>query len=308
MNRLFKHIIAGLVLVMATSAMLAQHTPLLSQYMTNGLPLNPAFAGSRDAFSVAGSMRSQWTQFDGAPKNQTFSIHAPMKNESLAFGVLLFNDEIGVTHETGIHAIGAYRVKLGQGRLSFGLSAGISNYRNNWNEVITTQHQDDVFRSGDDRYLLPNCGAGVYYYTRKYFVGLSAPFMLTSRYAGGQKYAVAHDFNAYDVLLNGGYRIKINETFYTTPSALVKYNAGAGIQTDINAVLGYRDYAEFGFSFRTGDAVIMLVKVKPTPQLTVGYSFDYTISNLNRYVNGAHEVTLMYDFKYKTKASSPRFF
>jgi type IX secretion system PorP/SprF family membrane protein len=286
----------------------AQHTPVISQYMLNGLPLNPAFTGSRDALSVVGSYRNQWTGYDGAPVNQTFGVHTPLKNDAIGVGLLLFNDHIGVSNESGVHAMASYRLRLAKGRLSFGLSGGISNFKNQWSEVITTDEGDRVFSSGNDQYVLPNFSAGIYYYTKSYYISLSSPFILSQKYKGGSDYKAQGDLKHYNILLNGGWKYNINSSFSVTPSAMLKVSPGSPMQLDINTLVGYKEVVEVGVSYRTGDAIIGLLKVHPTGQITVGYAFDYTISTLGTYTGGSHEVTLLYDFKYKANTSSPRFF
>jgi type IX secretion system PorP/SprF family membrane protein len=160
----------GLALVPLFS--MGQHEPIISQYMQNALPLNPAFAGSREAMSIAASYRNQWTGLNGAPTTQTLSLHAPTRTESIAIGGVIYHDQIGVSDRTGINATGAYLMDLGTGKLSFGLSGGLVIGKNSWSEVITTDEGDDVFESGDDNYLLPDFGTGVYYYTSKYYASL----------------------------------------------------------------------------------------------------------------------------------------
>ncbi|MFT4679084.1 MAG: type IX secretion system PorP/SprF family membrane protein [Flavobacteriales bacterium] len=298
--------IAFLFALVASCA--AQHVPVVSQYMLNGLPLNPAFTGSRDALSIAGSYRNQWTGYEGAPVNQTFGIHTPLKNDAIGVGLLLFNDHIGVSNESGVHAMASYRLKLGEGKLSFGLSGGISNYRNQWSNVVTTDSGDRVFSSGNDQYILPNFSAGMYYYTKSYYVSLSSPFILSQKYSGVNEYRASNNFSHYNILLNAGWKYNLNQNFSVIPSAMLKVGPGSPMQLDVNAMVGYKEIVEAGFSYRTGDAIIALVKMHPTGQFTVGYAFDYTISNLGTYTGVSHEVTLMYDFKYKTNISSPRFF
>lgn len=296
------------ITLLISSCCFAQHGPVISQYMLNGLPLNPAFAGSHDALSLAGSYRNQWTGFDGAPITQTFVAHMPLQNESIAGGIYLYNDQIGVSQNQGVYLNGAYRVQLGEGKLSMGLSGGFTFSKNAWSEVITTEEEDLSFVSGDAQYMLPNFGAGLYYYTSEYYISISTPAMLTASYSGGQEYSVDHDMKNYNFYINGGYRWKIDSEFSLLPSLMLRMHSGSPKQVDINLMAGYRELVEAGLSYRTGDAVVAIVKAHVNPQFCVGYAFDHTLSPLSKYNNGTHEVTLQYDFKYKTNTSNPRFF
>jgi type IX secretion system PorP/SprF family membrane protein len=57
----------------------AQQDPMVSQYMFNGLYLNPAYAGSHDYWSSTLSYRSQWVGFDGAPETFIASADGPIQ-------------------------------------------------------------------------------------------------------------------------------------------------------------------------------------------------------------------------------------
>jgi hypothetical protein len=46
---------------------------------------------------------------------------------------------------------------------------------------------------------------------------------------------------------------------------------------------------------QAGDAIIGLIGIK-TKQLHIGYSYDFTISNLISSTSGSHEISLVYEF------------
>jgi hypothetical protein len=63
--------------------------------------------------------------------------------------------------------------------------------------------------------------------------------------------------------------------------------------------------------FRTGDALGALAGINITPQLAVGYSFDWSYANTtSKYNSGSHEIMLRYDFIFNKgkKQRSPRYF
>lgn len=83
-------------------------------------------------------------------------------------------------------------------------------------------------------------------------------------------------------------------------------------QTDLGLYY-YRDPLIFGLWYRgiplvtsqAGDAIIGLVGVK-TEQLHIGYSYDFTISNLISASAGAHEISLIYEFTTFSVGSQKR--
>ena len=95
-----QHLIIILFLALAMKGF-AQQEAQYSQYMFNGLILNPAYAGSRELLSGTMLLRKQWVGMDGAPSTGTLSIHGPSRNRRSGFGLTLWNDQIGVTRRTG---------------------------------------------------------------------------------------------------------------------------------------------------------------------------------------------------------------
>ena len=57
----------------------AQYYPLFSQYLSNGMLINPAYTGSRDVLSINAMHRTQMVGFKGAPSYQSFTAHMPLK-------------------------------------------------------------------------------------------------------------------------------------------------------------------------------------------------------------------------------------
>lgn len=60
--------ISVLLALVLTVSVNAQQVPVTSQYLTNGLVINPAYAGTREALSANLSYRKQWAKINGAPR------------------------------------------------------------------------------------------------------------------------------------------------------------------------------------------------------------------------------------------------
>ena len=136
-----------LLLLLAGITCRAQYHPQYSQYMFNGLALNPAYAGSQEVLSLAALYRSsQWgNSIEGAPVTQTFSGDFPLRNPQLAFGLLVFNDKISIFRQTGAYLAYAFRVRAGKGKLSFGLQAGFDLQREDESDIHIIQRPDQLF-------------------------------------------------------------------------------------------------------------------------------------------------------------------
>ncbi|MFO7922672.1 MAG: type IX secretion system membrane protein PorP/SprF [Bacteroidales bacterium] len=285
----------------------SQHLfPVYSQYMLNGLALNPAYSGSRDVFNITLGYRNQWVGFDGAPVSQTLSAHSPMRNENIALGLFLHNEQIDVRNNTSLYLNYAYRLTIGNGRLAMGLKAGAIMRNADWTSISLHDPGDEVFSDPATQEFLPNFGFGLYYYTNSYFLGASIPFFLSdsTRNARAVSY---HDMRNYNYLLSGGLVIG-KGGFKVKPSFLVKYKEKNPLQVDANLSFIFSDLIWVGASYRLENTVVGLVKVQLSDQLRIGYTYDYSIGPLSNYNNGSHEIVLIYDFRYRVNAVNPRYF
>ena len=310
-----KKIILPLIALLFTGIMIAQQDAQYTQYMYNMSVINPAYTTDNIGFiNLGGLHRTQWVGVDGAPKSSNIFAHTPI-NDQIEVGFTLVNDNIGdVVKENNLFADFAYKLNLEEnGNLSFGLKAGVTFFDVNFNGFVL--ESGDVFTDPDfaeninQSYV--NIGAGVYYNTDKYYIGLSIPTILKAKHLNrnnGQYQGVeqAH------VFLTGGYVFEINELFKLKPAFMTKFVKGAPTTVDMTANVLYDNRLEFGVAYRFEDAVSGLVNFRVTPELRIGYAYDYTISNLGPFSSGSHEVLVLYDLDIlninKGFDKSPRFF
>lgn len=288
----------------------SQQDPMLSQYMFNGLFINPAYAGSHPYFSSSLLYRTQWVGMGGSPQTQLVAVDGPIANDKLGIGMIISHDKIGVTNQTDIYPNVAYRIKMDKNTLSFGLRAGVSHYSASVTELKYWDEGDPIYQNNIRGKWIPKFGFGAYFYSERYYVGLSIPTLLAydSNYNFGINVETA-SFLRRHYLLTGGYVFDLNENLKLKPSVLFKYVPSAPFQADINATLGIKDALWVGASFRTGDAVIGIIEYQANNRFRVGYAYDYTVTALNNYSNGTHEIMFGVDFgKEVMKSKTPRFF
>ncbi len=301
-----------LVLAIALQqALSAQQTPITSQYLTNGLIINPAYAGTRGALSANLAFRKQWARITGAPQFQNLSLHSPVnKREKVALGFVAEYLTYGVTKNVGLYGFYAYNVRVGKGKLSMGLKAGADLSNTNYNNLrFPDGNPQDPLLTGDIRYTMPNIGAGLYYFTDRFFAGLSVPSILTYVSNETNQSAVSPDFGMFKTYLLTGTLISFSEGFKLKPSVLVRYSFAEPLEVDLNANMIFADLLWVGGSYRIAEkAAVALLDLQVTPQLKLGYSFDYQLGHLNNYTSGTHEISLRYEFEYSVSATSPRYF
>lgn len=287
--------------------------PVYSQYLQNGLVINPAYTGTRGALSGFLSYRKQWMGMDtqGAPVFQSGSFHAPFKNDKVALGLLAQFMQYGYTKSTSIYASYAYHIRMAKGKLSFGLNAGADISNSDYSGIETIQ-PDAVFLTNDDPYVLPNVGAGAYYFSDKLFAGVSIPQFMSYRKTSTNNVQAYHSFSDYDFIFSGGGLITFSDFFKFKPSVLLHYSLDAAEkikQFDINGNFILADVLWVGGSWRTNEEVVVgILQLQITQQLMFGFSYDYPIGRMSSYSIGSIEFGLRYEFGSKVSAANPRYF
>jgi type IX secretion system PorP/SprF family membrane protein len=286
--------------------------PVYSQYLQNGLMINPAYAGSREALSAFLSYRMQWMGTSGAPVMQTVSLHSPLKNDRVALGLKARFMQYGATKSTSIYGIYAYHIRVGKGKLSFGLQAGADLSNTDYTNLDLIDEGDQIFITPGKPYTLPNVGAGVYYFSDRIFAGVAVPSFLSYRRTDQGAPQAYHSFDRYDFVFSAGGLITFSPVFKFKPSVLVDYsleNTEKLNQLDINGNFIIADIVWIGGSWRTSEQVVVgILQILPTPQLMIGFSYDYPVGRMNNFSKGSTEIILRYEFGSKVSAANPRYF
>ena len=297
---------------LTTGTVNAQFEPQFTQYMFNEMFINPAYAGSRKQISATAVYRNQWVGLQGAPKTQTFSMHGPLMNQKLGVGLTVINENIGVTHEFAMYGNYAYRIQAGSnGAFAMGIQAGFINHQENLSEVIINEENDQEFLYNTPHVFLPNAGFGFYYDTDRFYAGISVPRIIYNDVAGNGTSEVHSnlDFETWHYCLATGYVFPVTESIKIKPSLLAKAVQGAPMIAEFTVQSLFREIFWLGVSYRTEDSFSGLVNFQISPQFRVGYSYDYTTTELNSYNNGTHEISIGYDFSLnKKKVVTPRYF
>jgi type IX secretion system PorP/SprF family membrane protein len=295
----------------------SQQEILKSQYMFNGLFLNPAYAGSHDYAEATALYRNQWTGFEGAPKTQTLGVDGPISDGLMGLGLTVINDKIGDTRQTEVFANWSYHLMLdpeGKTKMSFGIRAGFADYNSNLSETRVFDANDPIFSQNVSNAFVPKFGAGIYFYSKLWYAGLSVPTIFAAD--KNVRFAINDNSDRYfepHTYLTAGYVFQINDDLALKPSFMMRYLSTAPLQGDINCNLLIKNSFWIGASYRTGDAIIGIIEYNIYnllgADMRIGYAYDFTTSRLNDYSNGSHELMLSFRFnKEPIKTKSPRYF
>jgi len=217
----------------------AQQDPQFTQYMYNQKIINPAYAtGDQEEVNLGALYRSQWVGIDGAPSTGSFFVHYPV-NDRIELGLSFTNDDIGnVVTENNIYADFAYILPVSeQGKLSLGLKAGVTLFDANFNGFELQSggsSTDDAFRDNVNQ-TFPNVGAGAFYYTDRFYAGLSAPNLLTTTHLENNSGVQSTGVEEIHMFLTSGYVFDLNEQIKLKPAFLLRGVRGAPLALDVTA-------------------------------------------------------------------------
>jgi type IX secretion system PorP/SprF family membrane protein len=303
MNRFILTILA----VLFPLHLLGQMFPLSDHYVYDALAINPAFAGCHDALSATISYRNQWVGFKDAPKSEILSVHTPVYNDRIGLGLLVERNSIGIFKETSLIGNYAYRMELRDGKLSLGLGFGVTLSNIAWNELVAADANDIQLMNNRASAVLPAFSLGTYYYTKKYFIGISMPLFLSYEIDKSTgKYKIGNPFSGSNYFFTGGYEVGIGHNVKLLPSLLIKYHPNIAVQVDYNAQINFKDKFWIGFGYRNRDMLVGLLQCQLNDQLRMAYSYDFDLGRVGKYINGSHEILLNYVFRYTRKVVGPR--
>lgn len=296
-----------LVLTMFSVGVYGQQESQYTQYMYNTMMFNPAYTGSREVGSFFGMFRTQWVGIKGAPTNGSISYHQPMESlRNVGLGGSIFRESIGPQNQTDLTIDFSYTLNFENSKLAFGINGSGSLFQINYDE-LTKQDQADPNLSGSESVFSPNIGAGIYWYTDKYYLGFSVPNMLETTHYNKSSVSVLK--NTQHMYLIGGYVFNLSENTKFKPAVLSKIAFGAPLQLDLSANFMFNEKFVLGAAYRWSAAVSVMAGFQISERWFAGYAYDFETTELSKYNSGSHEIFLRYELlKTYKKILSPRFF
>lgn len=302
-----------------------------TQFYANPLYHNPAFAGSNLTTRTFINYRNQWPSLGGGFRSFSVSADHYLKKAESGIGFLVFRDRAGEAplRTSGLQAMFAKRVKLGskfrmQGGVQLGLVQREANFfEYSFGDMIATEGMQrptrEILAGNPTQMFYPMVSSGVLFYSQKVWLGISAHNINRPS---------INFFQDQDRLpmrwtAVAGWRIDIdNKTFLergaisrSVVPALMLRQQGTFQQLDLGGyvnlnplVLGvwYRGVASsLGSSFTGRDAVNFLFGLKQD-NLSLGYSYDVNLSGLVPFLDGSHELSLIYEFEPDRPFQKPK--
>jgi type IX secretion system PorP/SprF family membrane protein len=296
-----------------------------SQYMFNGLYINPAYAGYREQWNMNVFYRQQWAGFPGAPKTFSAAADGTVNNKRVGLGIQLMNDQLGAQRTTALYASYAYRIPMdagGEKTLALGISGGFMQQKLNTAALDETAQNDILFMDAKRTAQMPDVRVGVYYNSERFFAGLSADNLTTSAFqkSGGLRNYVPLKPHLYFTV---GGLVPLSEEVLLKPSILLKEDFAGPTSMDINTFVLLSEKLWLGGAYRTAllnksdinksvkksGALVGIVQFFVNENLRFGYAYDQTINGTGANAHPTHEFSIGYFFASpKARMSSPRYF
>lgn len=300
-----KRVIFISFLVFTTLYSMGQQETRFTQYMFNLYEVNSAYAGSRETFSLAAIVRSQWTGIDGAPQMQSISMNTPILTKNIGIGIKIRNESAGASSSTRFSGSFAYRFRLLRGKLAFGLSVGLLNNRFNWAKAEFKDPSDQVSNSGIENTYSPTFDFAGYYFNSSFYVGFQVDNLNQSQINvlvdGSSK-----NYSHFTAII--GKAFVINEKIVFKPSALFR-STQAAQQFELNLSFLFNETLWTGITFRSDTELSIILEYNLNQKLRFGYSYDFALNSIQSHNSGSHEFFIGYDIQVKNKnMASPRYF
>jgi type IX secretion system PorP/SprF family membrane protein len=279
-----------------------------TQYFSNELIINPAFAGAQESLSLTLLHRGQWSGLEGAPSTQTLSAHSLFKNKHIGLGASIINDKIGIHRNLTFNTSYAYILQVKKDAyFSLGLQLGMNQTQSDF-AAISNQilNQNDPSISGfKESVSALTIGTGLFYRDSRFQIGLSAPNLFSSRTRLND--SISSDLNKTHYFLYSRYRVPVNRNLKLQPGLLIKYLDGLPLSMDFHLAAIINEVLLTGLSYRSFESIGLILQAKITPQLKAGYGFDYPLGSVGELSRSSHEIMLNYLFKFsRYKVKRPR--
>ena len=299
------------------SAKVKSQDASFSQFYAAPLFTSPSFAGATEGSRVVLNYRDQWSKFPRSFVTYSASVDHYIRSLKSGLGLMFYKDQAG-TGRLGTTLAGfnySYSVQINRKWTARPGLSFVYHQRNvDWNKQ---KFVDQLYHGGgsnaiqyfeDSLVNFLDFSSSALFYSNKYWIGTTFDHMLKSNQSFlGDKSDVPLKFTAF-----AGGKIDINKrlgrfneesfTINILYQRQAKYNqlVTGGYWYKAPLVLGvwYRGIpfiknSQYNVSYR--DAAIFLVGYK-TQIISVGYSYDFTISNLMGDTGGSHEVSVIYEF------------
>ncbi len=288
-----KKYILNILFVFSCLSIFGQQQGLFTNYFLNDYYFNPATAGSKEVSIANFSYKNQWVGFEGSPEIIMGNISGSIKNEGkMGYGVTVISDKIGFTNNLSILITYAHHVKINDKlKLGLGLQTG---YLQNTVKLYDTKLAD----AGDEVFagnVLTENGidfnTGVNLYSDQYYIMAAVNHLFIDKLnLTDYNQRLEKNYN-----LIGGYKFKIEkQKLEIEPCIMLQYIATAPTNITTAIKTTYNNNYWLGLSYNSSETIGFGLGYIMKDRINVGYAYDLSLSELNNYHSGSHEISISY--------------
>ena len=301
---IYKVILVTVVLLINSSINLYAQDPIFTQFYSNPVYLNPAFAGSNKCPRIVSNFRNQWPGFSGDFITTSLTYDQYVDKIKGGLGIILMSDQVAKTLKSNEASfVYSYHQHLSRKfTLNFGIqgtyiSKSVDRSNLTFGDMIHPRRgfvlstQDVINYAPVDIF---DFSAGILGYTDKFYVGFathhltepSFSYISTNNTSFLNRRYTAHA--GTEISLNSKSLFSEEEKSLSPSVLFIKQ----GDFQQLNFGLYYRkgNYV-LGAWYREGDSFIVTAGIN-TKLLRIGYSYDLTTSQLGVYSGGSHEISI----------------
>jgi len=292
------------IFLCAASFTYAQQQTLFTNILVNQYLYNPAYAGAFKGKEFKMGYRQQWSGFDGAPQTFMLSGYGTLKKKpNMALGGLITNDRSGLLQRTSFYGSYSYHLKItAKVNLGFGVSLGAVQYNVKIYDARPYDTDDEFLKDNTLNANAFDANGGFYLYSKRFFLGASSQQLANGKIrwsnTTGKLTPHLYAYTGYNFVLDK------KKEWVVQPSALVRLNSPAPYQLEFNLKTIYKDQYWIGGSLRLNSTASFLIGCNIDRRFGVAYAYDYSITDLQKYSNGSHEVILSYAIAAKKRKTA----
>lgn len=289
--------------------------PQFSQFYSNPLYLNPAFAGIKKCPRVVTNYRNQWPGLSANFVTTSVSFDAAIDKINSGVGLMVVNDLTGrrTINTTAISGIYSYKIPVNR---KITIQAALeATYRQKTLDVSKLTFGDQIdTRKGfiyptndfieNDQTRNADFSFGAIAYSEMFYGGFSLHHLTQPNegFIDDSKLPMRTTIHAGAMINTNSRAARETNVLFISPN-IIYQQQGAHQEINIGAYV-MKGILVGGiwtrFNFTNADAVMVLLGID-TKQFKFGYSYDITTSSLGISSAGSHEVSLGFNIRCKTR-------
>jgi type IX secretion system PorP/SprF family membrane protein len=280
---------------------MAQQLPVFTQFPSDQLFFNPAYAGTKRVYDVRVNFRDQWVGFPDAPVTEGLSLNYKLfGQDKMGIGAYIYQDVTGPTQRNDYTLCYSYHIKFPDVELSLGAAGSMMEYFVNGSKVTTYQQFDPTLDQAISTHAwAPDASFGGLLFNDRFQLGVSVDNLISSNENLYKKYVpdttkkgiVGLVPHFYGYL---GYNFSGNPDYVWESTLFAEDAAGTPIYLAYSLRVHVRQKFYVGLQYRMSDALALDLGITIRDNFEVCYSYDLVTSALSHYTSGSQEITLIF--------------